>query len=537
MRGADVLIKMLEAEGVTDIFSLSGNQIMPVYDACVDSKIKIMHTRHEASTIFMADAYAQLTGQIGVSLVTAAPGFGNALGALFTASGSESPVLFLSGDAPVAQDGRGAFQEFDQVAASAPFTKHSKRVMSADDMANDVAEAIAIAKSGRPGPVHLALPFDVVQAETTQPNFAATLASYASAPSIHDSDVAAITDALATAKTPVIITGPLLNKTRAGELLTRLQQAANAPVLTLESPRGLKDPSLGSVPAVFAEADLIVSLGKRIDFTVGFGNANQFGPECRWIVVDAEPAARDQAQRNLGDRLHQSIDSEPRAVAEALVSANIPAVDRQAWISKTSELTHSRDFASAKSAPAGTITPLSLCEAVARVMEKTDNAVLMCDGGEFGQWSQACLSADERVINGVAGAIGGTLPAALAARTARSQATIFALMGDGTAGFQFSEFETAAREKLPFIIIIGNDACWNAEHQIQLRDYGPERLLGCTLTNARYDLAAAGLGGHGEFVTKLDQLDAALERAVASGLPACVNVQIHGLPAPIVPGH
>ena len=126
MRGADLLTKALSEAGVKTIFSLSGNQIMPVYDACIDAGIRLVHVRHEASAVFMADAWAQLTGNVGVALVTAAPGFGNGLGPLYTASASESPVVFLSGDAPVGQDGQGAFQELDQAAVSAPLTKASR---------------------------------------------------------------------------------------------------------------------------------------------------------------------------------------------------------------------------------------------------------------------------------------------------------------------------------------------------------------------------------------------------------------------------
>lgn len=110
------------------------------------------------------------------------------------------------------------------------------------------------------------------------------------------------------------------------------------------------------------------------------------------------------------------------------------------------------------------------------------------------------------------------------------------MMGDGTVGFHFSEFETAAREGAPFVAVIGNDECWNAEHQIQMRKYGPERLIGCMLSGARYDQAVAGLGGHGEYVTDLADLDGAMARAIASGKPACVNVAMEGLPAPSAPG-
>lgn len=120
----------------------------------------------------------------------------------------------------------------------------------------------------------------------------------------------------------------------------------------------------------------------------------------------------------------------------------------------------------------------------------------------------------------------------VAAKKAKPDATVFALMGDGTVGFHFAEFETAARENTPFVVVIGNDECWNAEHQIQMRDYGPDRLIGCQLSGARYDKAVEALGGHGEYVTELTDLDAALTRAVQSGKVACVNVVIEGVPAP-----
>ena len=152
MRGADLLVQTLAAAGVTRIFSLSGNQIMPVYDACLDAGIKITHVRHEAAAVFMADAWAQLTGKLGVALVTAAPGFANAVGALYTAMGSESPVLLLSGDSPVAQDGMGAFQELDQLAVSRALTKRGFRPISADVIGEEAALAIKVATSGRPGP-------------------------------------------------------------------------------------------------------------------------------------------------------------------------------------------------------------------------------------------------------------------------------------------------------------------------------------------------------------------------------------------------
>lgn len=160
MRGADVIARSLAAAGVEVIFSLSGNQIMVIYDA----GIRVIHVRHEAAAVYMVEAYAQLTDGIGVALATAGPGLASAMGLMFTSMMSESPVLLLSGNSPIAQDGAGAFQELDQTAISAPLTKALKRPLTADSLGNDLAEVINLACSGRPRPVHLALPVDLLMA-------------------------------------------------------------------------------------------------------------------------------------------------------------------------------------------------------------------------------------------------------------------------------------------------------------------------------------------------------------------------------------
>ncbi|HSM39988.1 MAG TPA: thiamine pyrophosphate-binding protein, partial [Afifellaceae bacterium] len=168
MNGAGRLAETLKSAGVDTVFSLSGNQIMPVFDACLDAGIRIVHVRHEAAAVYMADGWAQLTGGIGVALLTAGPGFANGLAPLFSAAQAESPVLLLSGDSPIVQDGRGAFQEMDQTAITRPLVKHAIRVAGADDMAADTRDAIRLALSGRQGPVHVALPFDVLNGDETR---------------------------------------------------------------------------------------------------------------------------------------------------------------------------------------------------------------------------------------------------------------------------------------------------------------------------------------------------------------------------------
>lgn len=538
MRGADALVETLSRNGIDIIFSLSGNQIMPIYDACIDAGIRIVHTRHEAACVFMADAWAQLTGKVGVALVTAGPGFGNALGALYSSRAAESPVLLLSGDSPVALRMRGAFQELDQVSASQAFTKHSLRVENTATIRAVVEMALQTARTGRPGPVHLALPFDIVQGDAnSEAQFNSAGQPVAGLAPPAPQDIAAVTAALSAAASPVILLGPCLSETRAPGAADRLSMAMGAPVVVMESPRGLNDPALGRLSSALADADLIAAFGKRIDFTLGFGSVKSFSPNCRWIAVDAEDRELARAQLNLGDSLLRAVCADPREMIYELCKTSQTQSDRGGWIENVAELIRERSFSSAENAGTDVITPLSITRAVALAMSEAKEPVLICDGGEFGQWAQAALACTTRIINGPSGAIGGGLCYAMGARTARPDATVFALMGDGTIGFHLAEFETAVRENLPFVAIVGNDRRWNAEHQIQLREYGEDRLIGCALSGARYDLVVAALGGHGEHVTRVEDLRPALARAARSGLPACVNIEMEGLPAPVVASH
>ncbi len=532
MRGADLVVMTLRKAGVTRLFSLSGNQIMPVYDACIDAGIEIIHTRHEAAAVFMADAYAQLTGQVGIALVTAGPGFANALGPLVAVKASESPVLLLSGDAPLAQNGKGAFQELRQTTIADGLTKGSFRAVAAEKLGRDIAGALHLAASGRPGPVHLALPFDLLEADIGSIDPPAIIDQEANGFQPSVADVETISKALSAATRPLVLTGPALNRTRARTILDELSIAQDVPVISMESPRGLKDASLGNLQNALKQADVILSLGKCIDFSLGFGATNLFAEGCRWIVVDAEEDVLGRASLNLGERLIFSVHDDPRAMIKAMISHGNAATDRLAWRDEAEQHCRTDVPIDAKPGSAGKILPADLCAAVQRQIEKQPPSLVILDGGEFCQWAQAGLRADARVTNGPAGAIGGGLCYAVAAKLARPEATVFAMMGDGTVGFHLAEFETALRAGTPFVAVIGNDACWNAEHQIQMRDYGPDRLIGCELTPARYDLAVQGLGGHGEYITDLAELDSALERAIASGKPACVNVGIEGLPAP-----
>src|SRR6195256_1499230 len=168
LRGADIVIKTLERAGYTTIFTLSGNHIMSLFDSAIDSKLELAHVRHEAASVHMADAYGRLTGKPGVAWVTGGPGHANAVGALFTALGQESPMVLLSGHTETDQLGRGGFQELRQAEMAAPVTKASWMATNTATVGMEVAKALRIATMGRPGPVHLSLPSDVLDASVEE---------------------------------------------------------------------------------------------------------------------------------------------------------------------------------------------------------------------------------------------------------------------------------------------------------------------------------------------------------------------------------
>src|SRR5688572_13092576 len=256
-RGADLLARGLAHAGVKHVFSLSGNHVMPIYDAALDAGLTITHTRHENAAVHMADAYARLTGEASIALLTGGPGHANAVGALYTALAAESPVVLLSGHAPLSELGRGAFQEMDQADLAAPVTKASWTAGDPAGLAADVARALRLARSGRPGPVHVSLPFDVLEAAVeghsrAASDFNAPVGRQLGAPTRD-----AVLAELLRAQRPLVLTGPAMANARGRDPSARLAEATGVPVVCMESPRGVNDPCLGAFADVLREADLL----------------------------------------------------------------------------------------------------------------------------------------------------------------------------------------------------------------------------------------------------------------------------------------
>jgi acetolactate synthase-1/2/3 large subunit len=513
---------------------------MPVYDAALDARLDIVHVRHEGAAVHMADAWGRLTETPGIALVTGGPGHANAIGALYTAAAADSPLVLLSGHAPLAQLGMDAFQEMQQADMAAPVVKASWTAQSAGTLGEDIARAFRIARSGRPGPVHLSLPFDVLEAkvnsgDTPLPSAESFLPSQQtlSAETAHD-----VATELLRARRPLIIAGPMLTGMRARTQREALIRAYGIPVLGMESPRGINDPALGAVAEVLKQADLVLLLGKKLDFTLRFGRAPAFAPDCRFIQIDPDESVLERAKRALSDpgRIVRSLRADPIAAADRLAATPGGGRGDASWSKEVEAAATYRPptWEGVENRAQGPLHPAEVGHAVASALAKSPSRVVVIDGGEFGQWAQACIDAPQRLINGPAGSIGSALPFALAAKLAQPQATIAALLGDGTFGFHMAEFDTAVRNNLALVAIVGNDACWNAEHQIQLNTYGAARAVGCELLPTRYDEVVTALGGHGERVQTSAELPAALARAFASGKPACVNVMLERVAAPNV---
>lgn len=529
-----MLVRGLKAAGVSRIFTLSGNHIMEVFDAFIGSGIEIVHTRQEAAAVHMADAYARLSGEVGVALVTGGQGHANAVAALCTALAGEVPVVLLSGHAPLGDLGNGAFQEIPQADLAAPISKASWTAQSAAGLAQDVARAFATARSGRPGPVHLSLPTDLLEAEVEQAPVPEAAAFTRRPMPLGAGTAAIVAQAVAAATRPLLIAPPALCTPAGREAMAALEAASGLPVVPMQSPRGLADPTLGAFPEVLAEADLILLLGKPLDFTLRFGRSPTTAAGARWISLDPQGDLLTRAQRLVGERLLLGAVADAASSVAALAAVMRPQAGQAGWADRVREAVAWRPaaWASFAGAPEGAIHSATLCHAINEVLAAQPDATFVCDGGEIGQWGAAMVRAGTRIVNGVAGAIGVGNPFAIGARAARPAPTL-ALMGDGSFGFHMAEIDTAARHALPYVAVVGNDSRWNAEHQIQLRDYGANRAHGCELApGTRYDLIATALGGHGELVEKARDLVPALSRAFASGKPAVVNVVLDGQPAP-----
>ena len=536
LRGADIVARTLDRAGMHQIFTLSGNHIMEIFDATIGTDINLTHVRQEGAAVLMAGAWGQLTGNVGIAMVTGGPGHTNAVAALCTPQASEMPMVLLSGHAPTSELGRGSFQELPQAEMAATVTKAAWMAESAHTVGHELALAIQIAASGRPGPVHLSLPSDVLEEMVDDaPDIWPEVGDFL--PNTQPlSDVAAdaAIAAMEAAERPIILVGPHLCTAPGRAAQRALEAKLGVPVVGMESPRGLNDPCLGAFAEELQKADLLVLLGKPLDFTLKFGDTPAVDADCQFVVIDPDIELIERASLSKGARLIHNAIADSMPAARTLTERG-RSVGNAEWCTAVhAAIEHRPDAWKEITGEEGALHALDFCRGVQSFLASHPSHVLIMDGGEIGQWSQANLDNERRITNGVAGSIGAATPFALAARVAEQNDPVLTIMGDGTFGFHMAEFDTAVRNDIPFVAVVGNDACWNAEHQIQIRDYGENRAHACELLPARYDQVVEAMGGYGEHVTRAEDVAGAIERAYASGKPACVNVMIQSVAAPIV---
>jgi acetolactate synthase-1/2/3 large subunit len=533
--GSDLICKALKLEGVKNIFGLAGDHILPLLNTMADQDFRIIDTRHEQAAVHMADAWSRITEQPGVCMYTT-PGFANAIPGLTNAMHTEGAVISISGCADTHDLGRGAQQEIEQVAMAAPMCKGSFMVPDARRIPEFIARAVRLAFSGRRGPVHLTIPIDVQEQSADENEIVfAKPEEYRPKESVLTSDelVRQAIALLRQARRPLAIAGCAAGYTLSGEALQRFIETTRVPVVTEEQARGLVsddhcyvfgffERGLNRVAGKVRDADVVVLLGRKQDFVIGFCRPPHVGADAKIIQIDPSPM---EIGRNRGVAV--GIVGDVTSVLEQLTKeASNYVWNELPWIEELRAVRAAQvEWAEKLAQPRTPMHALFVHKTIKSILRPDD--CLVFDGGDFCHFGRSFLPAlkpKHWLYVSSLGMLGSSLPQALAAKVAYPDSRVIMMTGDGAFGFNAMEFDTAVRHKLNVVAILGNDSAWGIDRQIQLGLYG--RPVATDLLQTRYEQVVQGLGGYGEFVERPEDLRPALERALAAGKPALLNVAV-----------
>jgi acetolactate synthase-1/2/3 large subunit len=533
--GSEIIARSLQLEGVENIFTLVGDHILPVTDTIGSSGFRIIDTRHEQAAVHLADAWGRITGKPGVAMYTT-PGFANAIPGLACALHDESPVLSISGSAELTELGRGAMQEIEQVDMARPVTKGAWLVTDSRRIPDMIAHALRVAYSGRRGPVHLTIPVDIQQQSVSvdEVNFFEPFSHLESPQITADSDqVRRAIDLLRSASNPIVIAGSAAAYGEPIEQLTRFIETTHIPLMTEGDARGLLpddheycmgffDHGLNQAARLLKESDVVMLLGRKQDVILGYAMPPTISPDTKIIQID--PSSTEIGRNksvsvgiagNVGNILEQLT-----SMAAKYDWADLP------WLTRLrSERTLQLNQLNSLAVPESPMHAMSVHKALAQFL-KTDDC-LVFDGGDFCHFGRAFHGAfkpNRWLYLGTLGMLGSALPTALAAKLANPERRVILMVGDGAFGFNAMEYDTAVRHNIPIIGILGNDAAWGIDRQIQLGLYG--KAVATDLLPTRYDQVVNGLGGYGEHVKDPGKLDESIDRAFKSGKPSLLNVEI-----------
>ncbi|MEU1601944.1 acetolactate synthase [Micromonospora matsumotoense] len=517
--GGALALAALRAHGVREMFTLSGGHVFPLYDAAHSTDFPIYDVRHEQSAVFAAEAVAKLQRRPGLAVLTAGPGVTNGISGMTSAFFNASPVLVLGGRAPQFRWGSGSLQEMDHLPLVAPVTKHAETVFSADDIPRAVSAALTTALTPHRGPVFLDFPleaiFSVGDAELAAPA--------AIAPVEPDPDeVTKAARLIAAATRPVIIAG---SDVYAGNAVAALREAAEAlqvPVFTNGMGRGALPPEH---PLAFAkarrtalnDADVVVVVGTPLDFRLSFGD---FGDAAVVHVVDAP------AQRAGHVQPAASPAGDLRLILSAFADHTGDRADHTDWIARlrTAEDAAKARDAGEMAAETDPIRPARVYGELRRAL--APDAITIGDGGDFVSYAGRYLEPSQPgtwLDPGPYGCLGTGLGYAMGARVSHPDRQICVLMGDGAAGFSLMDVESLVRQRLPVVIVVGNNGIWGLEKHPMRAMYGYD-VAADLQPELRYDKVVEALGGAGETVAKAGDLGPALGRAFDAGVPYLVNV-------------
>ena len=542
MTGATALVKSLEAAGVEVMFGLPGGAILPAYDPIYDSTIRHILVRHEQGAGHAATGYAQVSGRAGVCIATSGPGATNLVTPLMDAAMDSVPMVAITGQVPSAAIGTDAFQEADIRGITMPFTKHNYLVTDPDQIPGAIAEAFHIATTGRPGPVLVDIAKDALQKMTTF-NWPTSINLAGYKPQTTP-DSQAITDAaalIAQSSKPVFYVGGGVIKANAHAELRQLVELLGAPVVTTLMARGafpdshplhMGMPGMhGTVAAVTAlqKADLLITLGARFDDRVT-GKLSTFAPNAKILHADIDPA-------EIGKNRHADVAvvGDVRETIAALIPALKAALaknkpDLTAWLRQMNSLksTYPLGFDIPED---GSLSPQLVIQRIGQI-SGTDT-IFTSGVGQHQMWASQFISYEHPrtwLNSGGAGTMGYGVPAAMGAKVAAPDSTVWAIDGDGCFQMTNQELVTCALNNIPIKVAIINNESLGMVRQWQTLFYD-SRYSNTSLESKRvpnFPMLAESMGCVGLACERPEDLDKTIEKAMSiNDQPVVVDFRVH----------
>ncbi len=525
--GSELLAQSLKSQGVDTMFYVMGGPMLETEATCIKLGIRAVDTRHEQAAALAAHGWGRVMRRPGVAMGCSGPGATNLLTGVANAFTDAAPLVAIGGASPRVYLGMEAFQEIDQVAVFKPVTKWADRIYDAKRIPEIVATAFRQATTGRPGPVYLDLPGDILGEKVDEEKVVFPPA-WKTLPRPRG-DQGAVQEAialLARAERPIVLGGSGVWWSDAAKAFQAFVETTGVPFYTTPISRGTvpEDHELAFMNArstAFSEADVLVTIGTRFNWVVQFGKPPRFNKDLKVVHVDINPT-----QLGWNRDVDVPIVGDARAVLEQLVEEARGKVDPKrysAWVGKLRVVDAEKNAEQEKAMSTDNlpIHPLRLCKEVRDFLKR--DAILVVDGQEilnYGRQSIPTFTPGHRLNSGAFGTMGVGLPFGVGAKVAKPDKQVLVLHGDGSYGINAMEIDTAVRHRIPVVVVISNNGGWTANTSWTLPLPKPGRNLGRT----RYDRVAIELGAHGEFVEKPNEIRPALERAFASGKPAVVNV-------------